>query len=120
MPLHDASDAAPCDACTAECECPEAERLRSEVLSLREDVAMAQFSGEVAQSRLAALVTELHGERCVMLALIRELVCVVEAVQPESESERLRLRTLGDQASRLLVMAAAWAAPRPVDLTGAR
>ena len=64
----------------------EAQRL-TELESLQNDLALAQFAGEAGQMHLGALVDELRGERGVMLGLLRELLSVVKTIEPDCDSE---------------------------------
>lgn len=70
---------------------------------LQNDLAVTEFASDTAQRRLAGLVAQLQGERSVMAGLMRELLAVVETVEPEDTEESLHLWTLKDKASTLLL-----------------
>lgn len=80
------------------CELTEMERLQG-------DLDMAEFTREVVAQRLGDMVTTLQGERGVMLGLLRELLAVVETIEPECDTEAFKLWALRAQTARLLMMA---------------
>lgn len=51
------------------------------------------------------MVAVLEGERGVMLGLLRELLAVVETIEPESDDEGLRLWVLRAKTTQLLLWA---------------
>lgn len=79
--------------------------LPTEVERLRNDLALAQFAGEAGQMHLGALVDQLRGERGVMLELLRELLTVVETIEPDCDHEAFKLWALRAQTTRLLLWA---------------
>ena len=82
----------------------EVQRL-TELESLQNDLALAQFAGDTGQRHLANLVTTLEGERGVMLGLLRELLSVVKTIEPDCDTEAFKLWALREQTTRLLMMA---------------